>query len=471
MSATVIIRKQRVKLKAFDEQQALRMRRVINDDLQSQLELMFERVFEDNSSSELYINIERLHIDLGVLSESEVRESFTKSVEPKLISELQKQLQQYMDQHHGVHLELNSIADQEFKALLMFLETGIFPWWYSQREQKTPADILNALREEGIEKLLLNVTRFQPSGSPETMDAVIERLFIHLDPSGHEAILLRLIGLLNNGRLKVNAEAILKNRTAIGAIFSLDAKKIYQHLFGFLLQNNNRDGENFMVNFFQKIISKENISPEKLKEGELNKHLEGFDELITSSINQKEASGKVLTGRERDQFSEEDIYIGNAGLLLLHPFLQALFSSSGLLTAQSKIFVSEQSKQKASVLLYYLQSGHPNYKEWEMPLNKILCGMHYLDVMPEDIILTDLDKQNCNELLAAVVSHWSALKGAGIEALRNTFLLRAGKMSSKEGHWLAQVERTGADILLDRLPWGYSTIKLPWLDQLILTEW
>ena len=469
MSATVIIRKQRVRLKTSDEQQALRMRQVINDDLQSQLESMFERVFEENGSSEIYINIDKLSIDLGVLSESEVSESFIRSVEPKLINELQKQLQHYMDHDEDdAHLGLNSIADQEFKALLRFLETGTFPWWYSQQAQKTPADILNTLKDEGIEKLLLNVTSLQ---SPAAPDGFIERLFIHLEPSDHEPILQRLIDLLNNGRLKVNAEAILKNRTAIGAIFSLDAKKVYQHLFAFLLQNNTREGDNFMVNFFQRIISKENISTESLREDKLSKHLDGLEELITSFINNNELPGKVMSTGEKESFTEEAIYIGNAGLLLLHPFLQALFSDSGLLNEEAKSFVSEQSKQKAAVLLYYLQAGQPDYKEWEMPLNKILCGMHYQDVLPDSIVLTDLDKQNCNELLAAAISHWSALKGAGIEALRNTFLLRAGKMSMKESHWLMQVERTGADILLDRLPWGYSTIKLPWLEQLIITEW
>ena len=97
--------------------------------------------------------------------------------------------------------------------------------------------------------------------------------------------------------------------------------------------------------------------------------------------------------------------------------------------------------------------------------------MGYQEVLPDNILLSDSDKQNCNNLLKAVVDHWRALKSASIEALRNTFLLREGKISHKETHWLIQVERTGADILLERLPWGYSTVKLPWLNQIILTEW
>jgi len=469
MSDTVIIRKQRVKLKVVDEQQALRVRQVISDDLQTQLESIFERVFDANSSSELCVNINKLNIDLGVLPESEIRENFIRSVEPKLLDELQKQLQHYMD--HGPHdaaMELNSIADQEFKALTQFLETGVFPWWYSQHTHKTPLEILDALREEGIEKLLLHLTMCESTRPSEALDRVIERLFIHLNRSGHEPIIHRLIDFLNDGRLKVNADAILKNRTAIEAIFSIDARKVYKHLFGFLLQGTNRNGDNFMVNFFQRVISKENINVESLSESDFNRHFNGQ---FTPIIDGKKESSKIRPTNAREDFKEGEVYIGNAGLLLLHPFLQTLFSENGLLTLDAKNFGSVQSKQKAAVLLYYLQSGESDYKEWEMPFNKILCAMQYQATVPDNIILTDREKQNCDELLTAVVSHWTALKGAGIEALRNTFLLRAGKMSLKDSHWLMQVERTSVDILLDKLPWGYGTIKLPWLDQLILTEW
>ena len=79
--------------------------------------------------------------------------------------------------------------------------------------------------------------------------------------------------------------------------------------------------------------------------------------------------------------------------------------------------------------------------------------------------------KKCRRLLTAVIEHWEALKGASIEAVQNTFLLREGKVTKKEGQWLVQVERTGVDILLEKLPWNYSILKLPWLNELIYTEW
>ncbi|NEU10437.1 hypothetical protein GZH53_19080 [Flavihumibacter sp. R14] len=486
MAANVLIRKQRIRLTTSDEKAALQMRKVLNDDLQSELERLFERVFEQSVPDELYINIDKLSVDMGVMSASDFKRTFIQLLEPKLASELQKQLNEYMKPDKLAEpagtgssdslssLELNLFAEQEFKALLRFLETGIFPWWY-QKEQKNPAELLNDLGTDEIEKLLLSLIGFRQSHPSGGFDAIAERLFTHLDQSGYESIVDSLLKLLNNSRLKVNSEAVLKNRAAISSIFSLSEKKFYRHLFEFLMRNRVTATDNFMVNFFQRIISLEKINTESLRENIVNDEQAGFDELIRNILDAEGSTpdDRATDANERSMFREpeEAFYIGNAGLLLLHPFLQPLFSDSGLLNADSKSFLSEQSRHKAAVLLYYLQSGNADYKEWEMLLNKVLCGMNYPDVMPDDILLTDRDKQSCSELLTSVVSHWSALKGAGTEALRNTFLLRTGKMAFKEDHWLIQVERTGADILLDRLPWGCSTVKLPWLKELILTEW
>ena len=121
--------------------------------------------------------------------------------------------------------------------------------------------------------------------------------------------------------------------------------------------------------------------------------------------------------------------------------------------------------------MYYLQCGDDDYKEWEMPFNKIACGLSPEEVFPNNISIEEAEKEECKILMQSLVDYWDALKGASIEAVQNTFILREGKMSWKEDHWLLQVERTGVDILLDKLPWSFSTIKLPWLDHLIYTEW
>jgi len=167
---------------------------------------------------------------------------------------------------------------------------------------------------------------------------------------------------------------------------------------------------------------------------------------------------------------DEVLYVSNAGLVILHPFLSSFFKGLDLLDDENQ-FTSAETQIKAAVLLYYLQCGLEEYKEWEMPLNKILCGMATDELISDDIILNEHEKEECNLLLQSVIEYWTALKGASIEALQSTFFVREGKVTIKENHWLIQVERTGVDILLDRLPWGIGTIKLPWLKALIYIEW
>ena len=48
---------------------------------------------------------------------------------------------------------------------------------------------------------------------------------------------------------------------------------------------------------------------------------------------------------------------------------------------------------------------------------------------------------------------------------------REGKLTRKPFDWLLQVEQKTLDILLGRLPWGLSMIKLPWMPEMLRVEW
>ena len=76
-----------------------------------------------------------------------------------------------------------------------------------------------------------------------------------------------------------------------------------------------------------------------------------------------------------------------------------------------------------------------------------------------------------HELLASVIEHWQALKNTSVDGLRGAFLRRDGLITRKNDDWLLQVERKTLDVLLDSIPWGYSTITLPWNGYLIHVEW
>ncbi len=100
-----------------------------------------------------------------------------------------------------------------------------------------------------------------------------------------------------------------------------------------------------------------------------------------------------------------------------------------------------------------------------------MCGIPVDDVLLPSEKLSDEIKSECEELLGEVLRHWSKLKNTSAAALRETFLQRNGKLTEVENGWLLNVEQKGFDILLDSLPWGIGTIKLPWADYKLHVEW
>jgi hypothetical protein len=50
-------------------------------------------------------------------------------------------------------------------------------------------------------------------------------------------------------------------------------------------------------------------------------------------------------------------------------------------------------------------------------------------------------------------------------------LQRPGLLSARPGAWVLQVERRSGDEVLDGLPWSWSWIRLPWMDDLLQVVW
>ena len=70
-----------------------------------------------------------------------------------------------------------------------------------------------------------------------------------------------------------------------------------------------------------------------------------------------------------------------------------------------------------------------------------------------------------------MIAHWKKLGNTSVNSLRESFLLRNGKLSETEQYWQLQVEGRAWDVLLNYLPWGYSIISLPWMKKRIQVEW
>ncbi|WP_152681675.1 contractile injection system tape measure protein [Chromobacterium subtsugae] len=170
---------------------------------------------------------------------------------------------------------------------------------------------------------------------------------------------------------------------------------------------------------------------------------------------------------------EGNHYIGNAGLVLLANYSQRLFGMLKLW--MDGIFVDEAAHSRAVRCLAYLADGHQEGREPEWVLPKLLCGMPLARPLSDEPELDEATRSLLDSLLAAVISHWQALGATTPEGLRQTFLRRDGKLAQESGdagpHWRLMVKPGPFDMLLDRLPWSYATIKLPWMQEPLYVDW
>lgn len=174
--------------------------------------------------------------------------------------------------------------------------------------------------------------------------------------------------------------------------------------------------------------------------------------------------------RPDPSFSQADeLYLPNAGLVLLAPFLPNFFQAVGLV--EDGQFVRESTPHRAVHLLHFLAAGEEELPEYMAPLLKVLCGIPLDKVLDTSIALSKEEKAESELLLEVVIGYAPILKSMSPDGFRGTFLLRDGILSSREDHWLVRVERQAYDVVMERLPWQFNVIKLPWVERLVMVEW
>jgi len=165
------------------------------------------------------------------------------------------------------------------------------------------------------------------------------------------------------------------------------------------------------------------------------------------------------------------LQIAQAGLVLLHPYLNRFFEHCGVKEPeQKKLF--PYGLPRLAALLHYLATGREQVVEFELGLIKVLLGLEPGSSLPIcEGLLTEADKVESHSLLHAVISHWSALKATSVPGLRTSFIERPGLLRQIDGGWRLHVERRPYDLLLERIPWSFSLVRLPWMDRPLFVEW
>ncbi|MGE7778154.1 contractile injection system tape measure protein [Chitinophaga sp. NPDC101104] len=164
----------------------------------------------------------------------------------------------------------------------------------------------------------------------------------------------------------------------------------------------------------------------------------------------------------------EGLYVEAAGLVLLHPFLSELFASTGCREGKDW---APGGRQTAVRLLGYLSDNDADLPEYRLVFHKVLAGMAPEEPLEAIAPATTAMLDACNELLDAVLSHWSALKNTGRDGLREGFLQRPGMLRTASDGLQLEMEKRAQDVLINRLPWSCSMVRLTWMEQLLAVNW
>ena len=183
---------------------------------------------------------------------------------------------------------------------------------------------------------------------------------------------------------------------------------------------------------------------------------------IKDTAEQKEREEEMLD-------PEEGITVYNAGLVLLWPFLARYFSMLEL--ANSKDFLGDAERARAIQLTQYLVTGKTEMEEWNLSLNKILCGAD-LNFPIEPTLDITLEEEGLSEkMLKGALQNWPKLKNTKSDTFQETFLRREGRLYKRDNRWELIVEKKAYDMLLSSLPWNISMIKLNWMTDRLVVEW
>jgi hypothetical protein len=167
--------------------------------------------------------------------------------------------------------------------------------------------------------------------------------------------------------------------------------------------------------------------------------------------------------------TDPSIYVQNAGMVLAVPFLPRLFSMLGLL--EEKRLKNHSTAERAVHLLEFMVNERQAAPEFQLVLNKILCGLDGPAPIADGFDPTEQEIEAVHSMLEGMIDHWKIIGNTSVAGLRSSFLQRQGYLTLEHDAWHMQVEGRSFDMLLDQLPWSIAVIKHPWMTRVLHVNW
>lgn len=471
-----IINRLALEINCPDEEQAFSLRTNFVVTLQDRITASVDSICSKYSDESEWIRIDKLELDLGWFNQNSFELEFGDIFQKKFEDEIVKHISQL-----SVAEKKESKQRSELALLNYFLQYGTLPWWADAASTDINEIVARLLmNEENTVKDLFYQQRFNT--------IIWQRIAFQLNKQNkikltacftelqHGTDLFKqwlneTVNVPGNS-IAINPEDILKTGNDIllrnaGIIFE-DYPNSKNYLLIF---------EETMRLFFP---SEDGFVQDLIKQIELGLEEEGKAAVTMAGQGQPENKAvkqvpdvflprQYLSASGEDEQQDEKSPVKHAGIILLGAFLNTFFTNLNLLNGAE--WKSKDAQYRAVHLLKFLSTGDQQNPEFNLNLEKIICGLNVVESLPVDIVLMDTETAEAQSLLESVIEHWTILKNTSVNGLRESFLKRDGLIQKKEMDWLLQVERKTLDVLIDSIPWGYSTLHFPWTDHKLFVEW
>ena len=487
---------------------------------------LLEKIFDKVGNADEVIQLDKLEIDLGVVSEKSIEK---KEWETLLQSKMEELLTKMM---HTTSSEKKIIQQPKhlsiFQQWLFYMQHGYLPWnavsinaqWYQlvlealavdfesvqmlRNVIKNDTRVLKRIIYQHNHVFLLTLSEVFTAAKQTELPVIISELalltkFIKEKESIHQATTIKeitndlwqqsiLLSVSVNENItgrKITPQLITsfvaqfpvkyKLPAALSAQLPVSAPLIAAAVKIFKSSKQVEDkAQAKLKTTIEKAIQNKKVTVSKddketIVQQPQNNAASLDDGMVEAVATQTSYIQQLFQTTTADAIDEDGVFVANAGVVLLHPFLHRLFIRLNLLDKGN--FISDRLHQKALYLLHYLATGSTAAEEHELLIAKIVCAAREDMVVEKNIDIPSLDLEELDDMIAAAIQQWDKLKSASVAALREGFLQRNGKLLKRNGCLYLQVEKSAIDILLDYLPWNLSMIKLPWMKEILRVEW
>lgn len=502
---THIIHKVNLEIEASGERQARYLYGQAGIILQQHVLPRLEQWLQQYDTEGMHLRLESLDVTLQLEAGSTAGES----IKTQLAAAIAAQLKQAMDKateegtEAGQQPEGKSVSDaqQVAEAFFTFLESGALPWWMADTSILTDSSRLIekiAPQEATFIQALLRILKTRAGAMARLLKQFDALLLHYLYSLAAPAELLAAAGVPARKLSELSGEGAAAAQrlqlywALVWQLFPLE--ELPDTPVAVYRQQLEKTLAQWPDRYFRSQPRIGKATPEETKEpgflpGRNKENAPGAEGRLDNAADPKEREHKdhpeLITddalpeavidetsdkeAGEEQPVADGELWLANAGLVILHPFLQYFFLELGLL--EGTAFKNKQARSKAVHLMHYLATGREQSPDFELVGEKYLCGMPPEQTTYRFTRLSTTMKQEADGLLSSVIRHWEALKNTSVAGLREGFLQRKGKLLIKDSQHKLLVERQAPDILLERLPWSLSLIKLPWLQQIIHVEW